>query len=89
MRLFHQASDRKVGILAVFWVILSAGALILVWPLVGACMSLGAVLTLLFVRRMAMKEFDGVSGDIAGFQLQMAELVMLAILVCMERMLAL
>ena len=52
-------------------------------------MSLGAVLTLLFVRRMAMKEFEGVSGDIAGFQLQMAELVMLIVLVCMERMLAL
>lgn len=89
LRLFHQATDRKVGLLAVLWVILSAGALILLWPLLGACMSLGAVLTLLFVRRMAMKEFEGVSGDIAGFQLQMAELVMLAILVCMERMLAL
>ncbi len=60
-----------------------------VWPLVGALMTLGAVVTLLLVRRMAMKEFGGMSGDIAGFQLQMAELVMLALLIAVERMLAL
>ena len=49
----------------------------------------GAVITLLLVRRMAMKEFEGMSGDIAGFQLQVAELVMLGLMLLMERILAL
>jgi cobalamin synthase len=38
---------------------------------------------------MAMKQFEGMSGDIAGFQLQTAELVMLGLMVLMERILAL
>ena len=38
---------------------------------------------------MAMKQFEGMSGDIAGFQLQVSELVMLILLVVTERMLAL
>ena len=75
--------------MAVGWVILSAAAMVIVWPLVGGVMALGAVATLLLVRRMAMKEFQGMSGDIAGFQLQVAELVMLTLLVLTERMVGL
>ncbi len=78
---FRQAADKRVSILAVLWVILSAAILVAVHPLIGSVMALGAIATLLLVRRMAMKEFEGVSGDIAGFQLQVAELVMLGLLV--------
>ena len=89
LNIFHQAADKRVGILAVLWVILSAAAMMAVWPLVGGLMAFSAVITLLLVRRMAMREFEGMSGDIAGFQLQVAELVMLALLVLTERMVAL
>ena len=89
LNFFHQATDKSVGLLAVGWVVLSAVLLILAWPLAGLAMTLAAVLALLLVRRMAMKEFEGMSGDIAGFQLQAAELVMLALLVLTERILAL
>ena len=89
LNFFHQATDKSVGLLAVGWVVLSAVLLILAWPLAGLVMTLAAVLTLLLVRRVAMKEFEGLSGDIAGFQLQTAELVMLAMLVLTERILAL
>ena len=89
LQIFHQAADRGVGILAICWVSLSAAAMIAVWPLVGGVMVLGALLTLLLVRRMAVREFGGMSGDIAGFQLQTAELVMLALLVFVERMVGL
>ena len=89
LNFFHQATDKSVGLLAVGWVVLSAVLLILAWPLAGLVMTLAAVLALLLVRRMAMKEFEGMSGDIAGFQLQAAELVMLALLVLTERILAL
>ena len=89
LHFFHMAADKRVGILAVLWVILSAGAMVAVWPIVGGVMALGAGITLLLVRSMAIREFGGMSGDIAGFQLQTAELVMLALLVLTERMIAL
>ncbi len=85
LNFFRQAADKKVGIMAVLWVILSAAYLVAVDPLTGSVMALGAILTLLLVRRMAMKQFEGMSGDIAGFQLQAAELVMLALMVLTER----
>ena len=89
LNLFHQAADKKVAVMAVCWVVLSAAAMVAVWPLVGLVMALGAAATWLLVRRMAMKQFGGMSGDIAGFQLQVSELVMLILLVVTERMLAL
>ena len=88
LNFFRQAADKKVGIMAVLWVILSAAYLVAVDPLTGSVMALGAILTLLLVRRMAMKQFEGMSGDLAGFQLQVAELVMLALMVLTERILA-
>jgi adenosylcobinamide-GDP ribazoletransferase len=88
LNLFHQAADKKVAVMAVCWVVLSAAAMVAVWPLVGLVMVLGAAATWLLVRRMAMKQFGGMSGDIAGFQLQVSELVMLILLVVTERMLA-
>ena len=77
----RQAADKKVGVMAIGWVVLSVIAMAAVHPLIGGVMALGAIVTLLLVRRMAMKQFEGVSGDIAGFQLQVAELVMLGLLV--------
>ncbi len=85
LNVFHQAADKTVGYMAIGWVVLCAAAMVAVWPLAGGVMALGAVVTLLLVRRMAMKQFEGMSGDIAGFQLQAAELVMLALLVLTER----
>ncbi len=89
LNVFHRAANKKVAVLAVGWVVLSAAAMVAVWPSVGGVMALGAVVTLLLVRRMASKQFEGMSGDIAGFQLQTAELVMLGLMVLMERILAL
>jgi adenosylcobinamide-GDP ribazoletransferase len=85
LNVFHQAADKTVGYMAIGWVVLCAAAMVAVWPLAGGVMALGAVVTLLLVRRMAMKQFEGMSGDIAGFQLQATELVMLALLVLTER----
>ena len=88
LNFFRQAADKKAGIVAVLWVILSATILVAVNYVAGGVMALGAVVTLLLVRRMAMKQFEGMSGDIAGFQLQVAELVMLGLLVLTERVIS-
>ena len=89
LNLFHRAADKRAGVLAVCWVVLCAVAMVCLSPLMGGVMALCAILTLLLVRRMAMKQFEGMSGDIAGFQLQVGELVMLAALILTERILAL
>ena len=42
----------------------------------GAAAAAAAVLTCLLCRRMALKKFGGITGDIQGFFLQMCELIM-------------
>lgn len=45
-----------------------------------AALSMSAVIVLFWYYRMAMREFGGMTGDLAGYFLQTAELVMLAVL---------
>lgn len=59
------------GLSLVLMVLLCLG-----WGLTGALMSLAALGTFLRYRRMAEKEFGGLSGDLAGWFLQTAELWM-------------
>lgn len=47
----------------------------------GLLCSFGALLTFVFYYRMAMKEFGGTTGDLAGWFLQMCELIMLLLAV--------
>lgn len=59
------------------------GAMILLGGLCGAAAALGAVLAFLYYRRMVFREFGGVTGDLAGYFLQLCELFMvLAAAVC-------
>lgn len=50
---------------------------VLLSPIVGGLSVLFAVVSLLLYRRMAMKQFGGVTGDTAGFFLQICELACL------------
>jgi len=74
------AGNRAALVLAA---IAAAGAvgLICLQGLRGIFMMIGAILVLVYYRHMAMGKFGGVTGDLAGWFLQMAELVMLGILV--------
>lgn len=75
---FQRTADRKaclIGLAAVS--ALCAAALMLADPLRGGAMIAGALLTLLYVRRGAKKDFGGMSGDLVGFYIQLSELVML------------
>lgn len=49
--------------------------------LTGLLCSLGAILAFIFYYKMAMKEFGGTTGDLAGWFLQTCELVMLLLAV--------
>jgi adenosylcobinamide-GDP ribazoletransferase len=67
----------------------SAGCLLWLSLTAGAFMVLAALACLLILRRMAQKKFNGMSGDLAGWFLQTAELVMLAALIVTEKVVAL
>ncbi len=78
LALFQRAANRKTclgGLAAVS--ALCAAALALTDPLRGTAMIAGALLTLLYVRRSAKRDFGGMSGDLVGFYIQLSELAML------------
>ena len=75
---FAEAADkRRVRIvLIVFDVLLSVGMVLC--GVGGVLMVLAAHLVFLYYYRMSKRQFDGVSGDLAGWFLQLSELVTIA-----------
>lgn len=67
------------------WFFLTIIAMISISPLVGFFVAAGASISGWFVLRMAMREFGGMSGDLAGFLVQVSEIVMLLLLVLLQR----
>ncbi len=74
---FAQAADRKrCRIILIVEAVICMAAMIWMDPVHGATASAAAVIVCLCCRRMAMKKFGGITGDIQGFFLQICELVM-------------
>jgi len=78
LRTFTLSADKKpaVAILLIL-LLLCTAALVLVRPVTGAAMVLGGLLTALWTKRLSAKQFGGMSGDLSGYFLQLAELIML------------
>ena len=78
LRTFTLSADKKpaVAILLVL-LLLCAAALVAVQPLTGGAMVLGGLLTALYMKRLSARQFGGMSGDLSGYFLQLAELTML------------
>lgn len=77
----HRAVVRRVLVLLSA---LLGAALVLVGGLAGAAMLAAALCALWRYYRMALKQFGGISGDLAGWFVQRAELWMLAALVAVQ-----
>ena len=76
---FTAPADKKATAAVLVTVsVLAAAAMAVIAPAVGAAASVGALLTLLYYRHMAYKEFGGITGDLAGWFLQVCELVLAA-----------
>ena len=72
---YTKDADRSKATAATLLTALLCGGLLLFLSLkAGLCILLFVLLTLLFYRRLAMKEFGGVTGDTSGFFLQLCEL---------------
>ena len=90
LRTFTLSADKKpaVAILLIL-LLLCAAALIWVQPVTGAVMVLGGLLTALWMKRLSAKQFGGMSGDLSGYFLQLAELIMLLCCVIVSKVVVL
>ncbi len=77
---FATAADRSRVQKAMVALAVLLGAAMCGCGLGGAAMAIAALATFLYYRRMARTQFGGLSGDLAGWFLQVAELAMLAAL---------
>jgi len=79
---FRHASSKSgaLGVLIAFFILCGAGV---IWldPLCGALVLVSDALTAWYTLGMARRQFGGMSGDLAGWFLQVAEVVMLAVIV--------
>lgn len=77
----RQASDRAVEWSMAGWFLLAAGFLaVTVGPVAGGCVTAAALAAFWWYHQVAVKEFGGITGDLAGYFLQLAELGMVAVL---------
>lgn len=79
------ASRKQTKIVLTGWFVVTAITMLCVSPLVGFVVALGATLSGWLVRRIALREFGGMSGDLAGFIVQVSEILMLILLVLLQR----
>ena len=68
------AEKRKVFTVLVVYAVIAAGAMIAVSPLAGVLAVTGALAVFGYYREMSYREFGGVTGDLAGYFLQLCEL---------------
>ena len=79
---FHVSAERRPSLIAIIIVFLACAAVMLfVQPFVASAMIAAGLICFLATRIFANTQFGGMSGDIAGAFLQIAELAMLACLV--------
>lgn len=75
LQAFADASHRTVVTAAMLlFLLLSAGGMVWLSPLSGGAAVLAAALCLLHYRRMSYRQFGGITGDLAGYFLQLCEL---------------
>lgn len=88
-RTFADAAARRAsGVALAVFAALSAGPLIFFGGLPGVAAVAAAGIAVLAYHRVAMRQFGGISGDLAGWFLQVCELSSLGALVLVQRVLA-
>lgn len=79
------AAERPAKQILGIWFCLVSLAMLAISPLAGLFVVLAAAICGWFVQRMAKRQFGGMSGDLAGYLVQVGELVMLAFLVILQK----
>ena len=84
--MFSDAAQKtRVRVTMVFYLILCCGWVLAAQPVYGGALLLGAALTFAHYYHMAKKQFGGITGDLAGYFVQVCELVMAAAVLVVAR----
>ena len=82
---FSDGAQKKcVRIVSVIYAVICIALMIACHPVLAGCVTAAAALEYLYYYRMSMKEFGGITGDLAGFHMQLSELVIAAACVAGE-----
>lgn len=74
---FSDGAQKKcVRIVSIMYAVLCVCLMLAYHPVIGGCAVLGIALEYLYYYKMSMKEFGGITGDLAGFHMQVSELVL-------------
>ena len=71
-----KAETGRIRVTLICYLVLAIAGMFILNPLYGAAATAGALLTFGWYYRMAMKNFGGINGDLAGWFLSNCELVM-------------
>ncbi len=83
---FSKAADSKnVRVVMVLWFVLVAAAMIALNAAVGAACVIGALAMFVYYRVFAYRQFGGITGDTAGWFLQLCELICAAFAVIAQK----
>lgn len=87
---FSSTAHRKViGVSLVGIIILCCGLITMIYLQVGVSLTITTFICFLYYRYISYKEFGGITGDLAGFFLQICELFLIVITVLVDRVMAL
>lgn len=74
------AQKRNVRIVLIFWMIAAGAGMVCLAGVCGGIAVTGGLAVFFYYYEFSRKQFGGITGDLAGYFLQICELVMLAIL---------
>lgn len=84
---FTQPMDaRRARVALLLWTVLCAAALVALEPVTGGAAAAGAGLSFLYYFVMSRRQFGGITGDLAGFFLQVCECAMVLSVVLAQRL---
>ena len=73
-----------MGTVLITFAALCAGAMVACAPVAGAACCAAAALVFIWYRSMSLRQFGGITGDLAGWFLQLCELAMLVAAVLVQ-----
>lgn len=77
---FSSAAQKdRVRIISILFALVCAVCFMLIHPVLGAAILAGCLMVFWYYHHMAMKQFGGVTGDLAGWFLQVNEIVILIV----------
>ena len=85
----EQAAKRRVRLVMLVSILACSAGMVALSPLYGTLAALAALAVFGYYRFFSYREFGGTTGDLAGYFLQVCELVLVWVLVLAERVVAL